>query len=90
MDFLKKKKPLEKISLENAACTLVENSETEFVIHIDGRKLELDAENEQSANKWFNALQHRCENIEMITSIRRKKGRSLRFETTSVNFHISN
>ncbi|EFO13804.2 hypothetical protein LOAG_14724, partial [Loa loa] len=32
MDFLKKKKPLEKISLENAACTLVENSETEFVI----------------------------------------------------------
>uniref|UniRef100_A0A0R3RJA4 Uncharacterized protein n=1 Tax=Elaeophora elaphi TaxID=1147741 RepID=A0A0R3RJA4_9BILA len=33
MDFLKKKKPLEKISLNHAACTLGENSETEFIIH---------------------------------------------------------
>ncbi|KAL3989394.1 hypothetical protein ACH3XW_27490 [Acanthocheilonema viteae] len=32
MDFLKKKKPLEKILLNRAACTLGENSETEFVI----------------------------------------------------------
>uniref|UniRef100_A0A8R1XTE4 PH domain-containing protein n=1 Tax=Onchocerca volvulus TaxID=6282 RepID=A0A8R1XTE4_ONCVO len=86
MDFLKKKKPLEKIRLDQAACTLGENSETEFVIHVDGRKLEFDAENEQSANKWFNALQHRRENVEMITTVRRKKiqqPEAIRFETTS-------
>lgn len=32
MDFMKKKEPLEKILLNHAACTLGENSETEFVI----------------------------------------------------------
>ncbi|CAG9534603.1 unnamed protein product [Cercopithifilaria johnstoni] len=32
MDFLKKKKPLEKIPLNYAVCTLGANSETEFVI----------------------------------------------------------
>ncbi|EJW80433.1 hypothetical protein WUBG_08658, partial [Wuchereria bancrofti] len=32
MDFVKKKKPLEQIVLDHAACTLGENSETEFII----------------------------------------------------------
>lgn len=32
VDFLKKKEPLEKIPLSNATCTLVDNSDTEFVI----------------------------------------------------------
>ncbi|VDN93966.1 unnamed protein product [Brugia pahangi] len=86
MDFVKKKKPLEQIALDHAACTLGENSETEFIIHIDRRKIEFDAENERSAKKWFNALQHRRENIEMITSVRRKKAQpfeGIHFETTS-------
>uniref|UniRef100_A0A0R3RJA3 PH domain-containing protein n=1 Tax=Elaeophora elaphi TaxID=1147741 RepID=A0A0R3RJA3_9BILA len=57
-----------------------------FLCSVDGRKLELDAENEQSANKWFNALQHRRENVELITSLRCKKTEAfeeLLFETTS-------
>ncbi|VDM20985.1 unnamed protein product [Wuchereria bancrofti] len=53
---------------------------------VDRRKIEFDAENERSAKKWFNALQHRRENIEMITSVRRKKAQPfevIHFETTS-------
>ncbi|VDO60815.1 unnamed protein product [Onchocerca flexuosa] len=41
MDFLKKKKPLEKIRLDQAACTLGENSETEFIIHGKTRNIKI-------------------------------------------------
>uniref|UniRef100_A0A915AWG0 TBC1 domain family member 2B n=1 Tax=Parascaris univalens TaxID=6257 RepID=A0A915AWG0_PARUN len=70
-DFVKKKEPVGIIPLLNAACTVAESSSTAFAIHANGRTYGFDADNEQSAARWMNALQNRRESVDLNENIRR-------------------
>uniref|UniRef100_A0A914S4H5 PH domain-containing protein n=2 Tax=Ascarididae TaxID=6250 RepID=A0A914S4H5_PAREQ len=83
-DFVKKKEPVGIIPLLNAACTVAESSSTAFAIQYgfqlaeianiysaNGRTYGFDADNEQSAARWMNALQNRRESVDLNENIRR-------------------
>uniref|UniRef100_A0A7E4V228 PH domain-containing protein n=1 Tax=Panagrellus redivivus TaxID=6233 RepID=A0A7E4V228_PANRE len=57
-DFDKKANRIGVIALADSACTVAETNVKGFIIHAD-KKYELEADNEDCANCWLHALQHR-------------------------------